>query len=469
MKKVLFIISIFTAALGCKKPQGSVENLAPETRISVDSIQRFGDLRLNANVHLYWFGSDEDGYVDYFKIQVNEDPIGITRSNDSVFTFVIDAGLDSADVLIKVSAVDHQGLEDPTPAQLWVPLKNAAPSCRIDADEIQPDSAKIVLTLRWDADDIDGDETIIEAQVKCNNGPWSSIDLGQGLLSFTLNPNGTSARVYQNGFLVDTALDGALADDQNVIYLRVKDWAGSYSKVDTSSTFYWSSRLTNMLVLNSQPAYIGAQYKEWLDSIGNSYDYVQMDAITGIGIPFYWNPSMKLLFEQYDRVLLFADATQFPNNGGTDYLLNILSPSVQSYVQGGGKVLTSAQITSSMDMTAINDIFPVSGSVTAAGQARLTNDSAIVPVDSIGAAPSVSPKNIVLGVTPVNPAADANAYYTAQLTKIAGWTGDNTVGTIRSRNGEVFEVFFSIPLHQFSRSNSTNGGDLIKHILENEF
>ena len=92
-----------------------------------------------------------------------------------------------------------------------------------------------------------------------------------------------------------------------------------------------------MLVLNSQPDYIGVQYREWLDSIGDPYDFVQMDAITGIGIPSYWNPSMKLLFEQYDRVLLFTDATQFPNNSGTDYLLNILSPSVQSYVQGGGK------------------------------------------------------------------------------------------------------------------------------------
>ena len=188
---------------------------------------------------MYWFGSDADGYVDYFKIQVNDDPIGITKSNDSVFTFVIDAGLDLADILIKVSAVDHQGLEDHS-CSIVGSLKNAAPSCRIDADDLQPDSAKIVLTLRWDADDIDGDETIIEAQVRCNNGTWSSIDLGQGLLGFTLNPNGTSARVYQNGFLVDTALDGALADDENVMYLRVKDWAGSYSEVDTSSTFYWS-------------------------------------------------------------------------------------------------------------------------------------------------------------------------------------------------------------------------------------
>ena len=98
-----------------------MDNLAPETTISVDSIQRSGDLRLNANVHLNWYGSDADGYIDYFNVQVNDEPVGKTRSNDSIFTFVIDAGLDSADVLIQVSAVDHEGLEDPTPAKLWAP------------------------------------------------------------------------------------------------------------------------------------------------------------------------------------------------------------------------------------------------------------------------------------------------------------------------------------------------------------
>ena len=76
----------------------------------VDSIQRSGDLRLNANVHLHWYGSDQDGYIDYFNVQVNEEAPGQTRSNDSIFTFVIDAGLDSSDVRIRVSAVDwHRG------------------------------------------------------------------------------------------------------------------------------------------------------------------------------------------------------------------------------------------------------------------------------------------------------------------------------------------------------------------------
>lgn len=469
MKNWGLLVVLLLGLFACERNNSPVENLPPETVMAIDSIQRTGALRLNANVHLHWFGSDADGFIAYYKVKVDDGAVATTTSTDSVFTFVIDAGLDSSDVRIEVTAVDHQGAEDPTPATLWVPLKNAPPVAQIDADELEPDSAKIVLTMRWGASDVDGDETLVEAEVRLNNGPWTGIDLTQGLLSFALRPSGTQAALFQNGFLVDSTMAGAVADSLNVVYLRVKDWAGSYSEVDTSAAFYWESKAAPMLVLNSQPAYIGAQYKSWLDTIGDAYDFVQMDAITGVGIPSYWNPTMRLLFEQYQRIVLFTDATQFPNNGGTDYLLNILAPSVQAYVQNGGKIFTSAQLTGTMDMTAINDVYPISGSVVAPGQARLTNDSAMVPVDTSGARPTIRPKNIVLGVTPVVPAADANAYYTAQLTKIAGWTGDNTVGAIRARNGEVFEVFFSIPLHQFSRPTGTNGGDLLEYILNEEF
>ena len=226
MRNWLLFIVVLLGAVGCKKPQSVVENIPPETTIAIDSIQRTGELRLNANVHLHWYGSDADGFIDYFKVKVNEGVELETKSTDSVFTFVIDAGLDSSDVRIQVTAVDHLGGEDPTPAYLWVPLKNAAPTCQIDADNIAPDSAKIVLTLRWNAEDIDGDETIVEAEVRLNNGPWTGIDLGQGLLSFSLQPNGTKASLFQNGFLVDSSMIGAVANDENVVYLRVKDWAG---------------------------------------------------------------------------------------------------------------------------------------------------------------------------------------------------------------------------------------------------
>ena len=83
-----------------------------------------------------------------------------------------------------------------------------APSCRIDADEIAPDSAKIVLTLRWDAEDIDGNETIIEAEIRLNNGPWAPVTGSRaGLPKYERY----FCSRLSNGFLVDTALYGAAA------------------------------------------------------------------------------------------------------------------------------------------------------------------------------------------------------------------------------------------------------------------
>ncbi|HCY25008.1 MAG TPA: hypothetical protein DHU80_02135, partial [Cryomorphaceae bacterium] len=96
MRNWLLLIVVLLSVVGCKKPQSEVDNLPPETTIAIDSIQRTGELRLNANVHLHWYGSDADGFIDYFKVKVNEGVELETTSTDSVFTFVIDAGLDSS-------------------------------------------------------------------------------------------------------------------------------------------------------------------------------------------------------------------------------------------------------------------------------------------------------------------------------------------------------------------------------------
>ena len=72
MRNWLLLIVVLLGVVGCKKPQSEVDNLPPETTIAIDSIQRTGELRLNANVHLHWYGSDADGFIDYFKVKVNE-------------------------------------------------------------------------------------------------------------------------------------------------------------------------------------------------------------------------------------------------------------------------------------------------------------------------------------------------------------------------------------------------------------
>jgi hypothetical protein len=112
------------------------------------------------------------------------------------------------------------------------------------------------------------------------------------------------------------------------------------------------------------------------------------------------------------------------------------------------------------------DIFPIESLVISSGQARLTNDSSLVPL--VSGYPSMRPQNIVLGIVPVVPSADASPLYNGQLTKIAGWNGASTLGATRSQSGSVNQVFIALPLHLFTRPNE-GGQELLDHVFNAVF
>jgi len=112
------------------------------------------------------------------------------------------------------------------------------------------------------------------------------------------------------------------------------------------------------------------------------------------------------------------------------------------------------------------DIFPVESLVFSSGQARLTNDSTLAPLQP--GFPSLQPQNIVLGITPIIPSADATALYNGQITKIAGWNGATTMGATRTQNGSINQVFVALPLHVFNRPTN-HGGILLDHVFNAVF
>jgi hypothetical protein len=459
--RILIALAIF--ALGCRPDYVPVDNLEPETAGQVDTIIRSGDNRLGTNVHLHWFGSDQDGYITAYEVSVDGQTT-TTTSTDSIFSFSIDAGVDTADILLSVAAIDNEGAKDGTPWTLSVPIKNTAPTVEIDPAGDVPDSAFIVLTMDWRVGDEDGDETVELVELKLNGGNWFEINNQPGLLSFAIAPSGNVA-FYQNATFIDS-IEGGLLGGLNALYLRAKDRAGIYSDVDTTAEFLWGAAAHNTLLINSQPEYIGTTYKAWMDSAGVAYDYIQMDAISGSGIPTYWDPTYEIIMSNYDRIALFTDATQFPTRSGSDYLLNILSTSVRNFMLGGGQLFTASQLTPAMSGAAFLDIFPIESLVSSVGQARLTNDSTLVSLQT--GYPSLRPQNIVLGVVPVIPSADATALYNGQVTKIAGWNGSTTMGATRSQNGQVNQVFVALPLHLFTRPTQ-NGGELLDHVFNAVF
>ncbi|NDD35189.1 MAG: hypothetical protein EBZ26_02580, partial [Flavobacteriia bacterium] len=250
---VLAIVIVFLA--GCRNNDQPIENFPPETQLQVDTIIRSGDLRLGTNVQLHWYGTDRDGFIDGYNVAVNGTST-FTTATDSLFSFSIDAGVDTADILVEIAAVDNEGAVDESPASLVVPIKNAAPEVSLDPDGFLPDSAFIVATLDWRASDADGDETIELVEIKLNNGNWFSIGTQPSLLSFALNGDGT-VDFYKNAQWTDS-LSGASLTGENFLYLRAKDRAGIYSAVDTSAGFLWAPAVESTLIINGQAEYLGA-------------------------------------------------------------------------------------------------------------------------------------------------------------------------------------------------------------------
>ena len=193
---------------------------------------------------------------------------------------------------------------------------------------------------------------------------------------------------------------------------------------------------------------------------------IQMDAVSGAGIPAYWDPTFEIIMSSYSKIALFTDATVFPTKSGDDYLLNILALSTQKFLQKGGKLFTASQFSSNMAGGAFLDIFPLESLVFSSGQARLTNDSTLAPLQP--GFPSLQPQNIVLGITPIVPSADATALYNGQITKIAGWNGATTMGATRTQNGSINQVFVALPLHVFNRPTN-HGGVLLDHVFNAVF
>jgi hypothetical protein len=462
MKHLLYF-ALAVLVFSCRGTDNPVANKAPETTLQVDSIVRSGDLRLGTNVTLHWYGMDVDGFINGYHITVDETS-SFTSSTDSTFSFSIEAGQDTTDILLTVAAEDNEGLIDPSPATLIVPIKNAAPEVAIDPDGLLSDSAFIVATVDWRATDDDGDETIESVEFKLNAGNWVEIGTSISLLSFATDPQGNVA-YYKNAGFIDS-ISGADLQGENFIFLRARDRAGVYSEIDTTAGFYWKAANSATLIINGQPEYIGSTYKEWMDSANVDYDYLQMDAVSGAGIPAYWDPTFEIIMSSYSKIALFTDATVFPTKSGDDYLLNILALSTQKFLQKGGKLFTASQFSSNMAGGAFLDIFPLESLVFSSGQARLTNDSTLAPLQP--GFPSLQPQNIVLGITPIVPSADATALYNGQITKIAGWNGATTMGATRTQNGSINQVFVALPLHVFNRPTN-HGGILLDHVFNAVF
>lgn len=465
--------------MGCRKGI-LAEGQAPETKISFDEINLSGENRLNSSVRLSWYGSDVDGYIEGYEISLDNVNWTFTSATDSLFTFDIPPGQDSVDIDFYVRAIDNDGLTDPSPAYLQVPLINSPPTASFINERGPADTAFIAATFFWTAGDPDGNNTVKEVQIKINQGPWISINQSQNLITFladTSVQNGpAAAQIYYGTSTAASSqsINGLMVNDTNRVYIRSIDIAQAVSKIDTSAPFFFRPKSAGVetLWLSGHTEGITAQYQTFLKGAGLQYDLYDLGAQQGARLPKYFDPTVQLIFGQYRKAFLNLSQTSYTNSvtGQSNTLLGFLAPVIQRFTDQGGKYFLTTVFDKTADLSEIREVYPISAlslSTKPASQARIPSDSALVALS--GGYPNLQPVNVEFGVVPIVKSSDAQNFYRAELQKFRGWNGpSDIIGVTRRPNNQLTQVFFALELHRYNQ-DPLKVQQLIGDIFNNEF
>ena len=467
----LLLFLIFLNA--CKKGE-ELPNLPPDTFISVDSIALSGKDRLPTEVKLSWYGTDKDGFIKGFELSFDKINWFFTTDYDSTFKFSIVENTDTADITVYVRAIDNLGLTDPEPDRIIVPIRNTPPVVTFDEKSFPGDTVLLITTFRYGFTDVDGINTVKKAFLSVNDGAWIEIDRTKILVSVKPeNPTqvgkGNALLFYDNQTSpTATKLPGFNNHGNNVFYLKVVDQSGSESTIDTSKTVFSKMKTSDLLFIGGQPAAVNDKYRSIINKVYSAgFDFIDIYKDGGKNQPRFWTPTFSLLMSSYTKVFANADQSSFTHatTGLTQTLLEFMAPPFQQFNNGGGKSFITTSFQNRADISALKGSFPLDSVSLSPGQAVISNDSTIYPLEA--GYPILSPSNLLLGSDPHQPSPDAVPFYKAHITPFSGWKGPNTVGSKRIVNGKTMQVFFSVELHLFDK-NPSELGKLFDSILNKD-
>ena len=168
---ILLLAAVWIGS-GCDSEGGvALTNLEPNTRISASPPE---GTDTGFNVDIFWFGWDDDGFVDYYQVAWESTTVWSAPvfSNDSLFTLsasdsccvspLPDFGPNPTEAIFQgyhtfyVRAVDDNGDPDPTPAAVSFNSKTIAPSVTIGRGPGHNGVWATRVPFGWDAEDPDG-------------------------------------------------------------------------------------------------------------------------------------------------------------------------------------------------------------------------------------------------------------------------------------------------------------------------
>lgn len=400
LKRLNIFILFFTAIIfySCyealvNNPSG---NIPPETKLFL-----YPDSTLSSQpskINLHWSGDDPDGFVVGFYFTWDGINWSFTAKNDSLFALQI--GVVDTTYAFKVSAADDNGngnydnqivqnninygpepfidangngtydggeffydigLIDPTPAELDFPIKNSAPNIFWSDLSFLPDTSFPVMSFGWEAEDLDGNETIQQINIALNdtsnflsiNGSIRRITIRATDYMVT-NPLMEVLIEGNPNNIVAAKLPGLKIDANNIFYVQAVDISGAKSPFiylpGSSNTWFIKKPKGKLVIVDDYTSTDDAAgfYAKMMDSLSlnNSYDVFDIHKQEP--------PFINITF--LETIKLFKDAIWYSDNNPS---LDLANASTQKYLDTGGKILFSIQFPQTVDLENIQGFLPI--------------------------------------------------------------------------------------------------------------
>jgi hypothetical protein len=310
---------------GCSPKNVLVPNLPPQTGIFVQ-----GQVdTVNHLVHLYWFGTDADGFVVAYELRfmnplapADTQWVRTTRT-DSLIAAFTPTGLSAP--VFEVRAIDDDGAVDPTPATQPFTFTNQAPIVTFESPPGATDTTFASVTLRWFGADPDGDGSRMLYRV------W-------------LNGNQANPNLTANKFITIATdrfrQNGQLLSGHRTVYVQGIDDGGRAGNIDSTRWFVRAPTTgprARLLIIDDVPSVNPANFTtdtSWTNTAARNLGADEWSLLRlEFTQPFRSSEDVRQTMALFENVIWYRGTqTTFST------LLRDYQTGIATYLDGGGRV-----------------------------------------------------------------------------------------------------------------------------------
>lgn len=478
------LILLLILLISCSEnPSGSlVENLSPETYCVTDTIIRSGNNRYSTTVEVSWWGDDPDGYIIGFELSSDKKNWVFTKNSDSIFTVEIPDGTDTFDFLLYVRAIDNHGRKDPSPAYIYIPVRNSPPAVSFvylsGYPARRPESSFPVLRFSWIGSDPDGTDNISYYEIALNDTANGFVKIDKVFSTLILKTEDFNSGIAycdilqgNNLSLHPSKIYGLKLNDSNQLIIRAVDKVGENSALAYSDKIYVRKPSSGILLVNAYNSSIQAREDFYSQNLNNcgivSFDFLRINEISGDHYTQLSpdNTVQSLVFSLFNTIIWFGK--------DIDFSMSLAQKTTEIFFNKGGKMFMAVEIASSIDEQAgYLDFSPIDSLVSlpqGVNNFRIESDSILEPLN-----PSwpVLKSTKISNARPFYEESGASVLYNAHLVKTgtfgkAPWTGKSAVMAKKvNSKGKTIFIISSVELHNMN--GNSNMTDLFTKIFIDE-